>query len=64
MDKSNTLTILKNAFLIERKGKSLYEKAMDHAKDEAVKDFFKDLANDELEHMNILEKQFKALMKV
>ncbi|MBT3176711.1 MAG: ferritin family protein [Desulfobacula sp.] len=63
MDKSNTLTILKNAFLIERKGKSLYEKAMDHAKDEAVKDFFKDLANDELEHMNILEKQFKALMK-
>jgi rubrerythrin len=36
---------------------------MDHAKDEAVKDFFKDLANDELEHMNILEKQFKALMK-
>ncbi|MBT6338238.1 MAG: rubrerythrin, partial [Desulfobacula sp.] len=43
MDKSNTLTILKNAFLIERKGKSLYEKAMDHAKDEAVKDFFKDL---------------------
>jgi rubrerythrin len=63
MDKSNTLTILKNAFLIERKGKSLYEKAMDHAKDEAVKDFFKDLANDEQEHMNILEKQFKALMK-
>jgi len=27
------------------------------------KTFFKDLANDELEHMNILEKQFKALMK-
>ena len=63
MDKSNTLTILKNAFLIERKGKSLYEKAVDHAKDETVKAFFKDLANDEQEHMNILEKQFKALMK-
>ncbi len=63
MDKSNTLTILKNAFLIERKGKSLYEKAMTHAKDESVKIFFKDLANDEQEHMDILEKQFKALMK-
>lgn len=63
MDKSNTLTILKNAFLIERKGKSLYETAMDHASDETVKAFFKDLANDEQEHMNILEKQFKAYMK-
>lgn len=63
MDKSNTLTILKNAFLIERKGKSLYEKAMDHATDDSVKAFFKDLADDEQEHMNILEKQFKAYMK-
>jgi rubrerythrin len=63
MDKSNTLTILKNAFLMERKGKSLYEKAMDHAKDDVVKAFFKDLADDEQEHMNILEKQFKAYMK-
>ena len=48
---------------MERKGKSLYEKAMDHAKDDAVKAFFKDLADDEQEHMNILEKQFKAYMK-
>ena len=63
MDKSNTLTILKNAFLIERKGKSLYQKAMDHAKNDEVKAFFKDLVDDEQEHMNILEKQFKAYMK-
>jgi len=63
MDKSNTLTILKNAFLIERKGKSLYEKARDHAKDDSVRDFFNDLVADEQEHMNILEKQFKAFMK-
>jgi len=62
MDKSNTLTILKHAFLIERKGKNLYQKAMDHAKDDAVKAFFKDLVKDEQEHMNILEKQFKAYM--
>ena len=63
MDKSNTLTILKNAFLIERKGKSLYQKAMDHAENDEVKAFFKDLVDDEQEHMNILEKQFKAYMK-
>jgi len=63
MEKSNTLTILKNAFLIERKGKSLYEKAMEHSSDDSVKAFFKDLVDDEQEHMNILEKQFKAFMK-
>jgi len=62
MEKSNALTILKHAFLMERKGKALYEKAMEHAKDDSVKAFFKDLADDEQEHMNILEKQFKALM--
>jgi rubrerythrin len=62
MEKSNTLTILKHAFLMERKGKSLYEKAMEHAKDVSVKAFFKELADDEQEHMNVLEKQFKAYM--
>jgi rubrerythrin len=62
MEKSNALTILKNAFLMERKGKALYEKAMESARDEAVKAFFKNLADDEQEHMNILEKQFKSLM--
>ena len=62
MEKSNALTILKHAFLMERKGKALYEKVMEHAKDDSVKAFFKDLADDEQEHMNILEKQFKALM--
>jgi len=63
MDKSKPLTILKNAFLMEKKGRSLYEKAMDHAKDDSVKAFFKDLVNDEQEHMNILEQQFKAYIK-
>jgi len=63
MEKPNTLTILKHAFLMEKKGKNLYEKAMDHTDDDAVKSFFKELVNDEQEHMNILEKQFKAFMK-
>ncbi|WP_457551652.1 ferritin family protein [Desulfobacula sp.] len=63
MEKSNTLTILKNAFLMEKKGQSLYLKAMDHAQDDSVKAFFKSLADDEQKHMDILEKQFKAYMK-
>ncbi len=36
---------------------------MDHAKSDEVKSFFKDLVDDEQEHMNILAKQFKAYMK-
>ncbi len=62
MDKSKTLNILKNAFLMERQGKHLYETARDKAKDKSVKDFFQTLVDDEQEHMDILEEQFKAYM--
>jgi rubrerythrin len=63
MDKSNALNILKNAFLMERQGKSLYETARDKAGDEAVKNFFDDLANEEAQHMKMLEAQFKSIMQ-
>ncbi len=62
MDKSKTLNILKNAFLMERQGKHLYETARDKADDKSVKDFFQTLVDDEQEHMDILKKQFKAYM--
>ena len=62
MEKSKTLNILKNAFLMERQGKSLYETARDSADDPSVKAFFQTLADDEQEHMDILEKQFKSIM--
>ncbi len=62
MDKSKTLNILKNAFLMERQGKHLYETARDKAENKSVKDFFQSLVDDEQEHMDILEKQFKAYM--
>lgn len=58
----DTLTILKHAILMEKKGQSLYLKAMEHAQNDAVKAFFKDLADDEQEHVNILERQFRAFM--
>ncbi len=63
MDKSNTLNILKSAFLMERQGKALYETAKAHAENKDVKAFFQSLVEDEQEHMDILEKQFKAFMK-
>lgn len=60
MTKSNALNILKHAILMERQGKFLYETARDQAGDVAVKDFFQGLADEENEHIRILEKQFKA----
>lgn len=63
MEKSNALNILKNAFLMERQGKSLYETARDQATDDSVKAFFDELVADEQTHMDILERQFKAIMK-
>ena len=62
MEKSNALTILKHALLMERKGKSLYEKTAAHAGDEDVAEFFRQLAAEEQEHMDILERQFKSYM--
>jgi len=62
MDKSKTLNILKNAFLMERQGKHLYETARDKAEDKSVKAFFQTLVDEEQDHMDILEKQFKSYM--
>jgi hypothetical protein len=46
MKKSNTLNILKNAFLMERQGKSLYE---------AVKHFFDNRATGEAQFKTIMQ---------
>ncbi|MCK5097779.1 MAG: ferritin family protein [Desulfobacteraceae bacterium] len=63
MEESNTLNILKNAFLMEQQGKNLYQKAAENAQSSEVKLFFQNLVDDEQEHMDILEKQFKAYME-
>jgi len=47
---------------MERQGKQLYETAKAHAENNEVKEFFQSLVEDEQEHMDILEKQFKAYM--
>lgn len=61
MQKSNALNILKNAYLMEHQGKSLYETARDKADDPVVKAFFDSLAQEEQQHMAILETQFKSI---
>lgn len=60
MDTSDALNILKNAILMERQGKALYETAREKAADPVVKEFFQGLAEEENDHIRILEKQFKA----
>lgn len=48
---------------MERQGKALYETAQAQAENKDVKAFFGSLAEEEQEHMDILEEQFKAFMK-
>jgi rubrerythrin len=55
------MSILKKAFLLEQQGKNLYETAKEKAEDDDVKAFFQTLVQDEKEHMEILEQQFKAI---
>jgi rubrerythrin len=61
MSGSNVLEILKNAYVMEQRGKTLYETAADHADDSDVQDFFRTLAEEETVHMKILEHQMKAV---
>jgi len=54
------LEILKEALLLERRGHAFYAKVAGQAQSDAVQSFFKTMADEELRHMNILEKHFKA----
>ncbi|RJQ84260.1 MAG: rubrerythrin [Desulfobacteraceae bacterium] len=52
--------ILKEAILLERRGRALYQKAADHSENTAVRDFFQMLADEEDHHSRVLEKHFKT----
>lgn len=54
------LEILKEALLLERRGNAFYNKVAGQAQSDAVRSFFKTMADEELRHMTILEEQFKA----
>ena len=60
MSPSSVMDILKQAYLLEQQGKTLYETARNTALDNSVKSFFQDLADDETDHMAILKKQMNA----
>ena len=60
MTEANTLKILKNAILLEKRGQAFYQTVADRTQTQAVKKFFEIMAGEEEEHIKILSEQFKS----
>lgn len=59
MQDDTTTTVLKNAILLERRGKAFYKKAAETAENEAVRAFFEMMCDEEARHIEILSERFK-----
>ena len=60
MDENKTLDILKKAILLEKRGKSFYATVASQTNKEAVRRFFKQMAEEEDNHIRVLSEQFKS----
>jgi len=60
MEENNVLEILKQALLLERRGKAFYNKFAEQAENSAVKEIFAMMADEEDKHIRALAEQFKA----
>jgi len=60
---NRVLDIIKNAILLEHKGKALYDSVVKTTKVAAVKDLFGWLAEEEVKHIAFLEMQFRRLSR-
>lgn len=60
MSAHHAIDIIKEAILLERRGKAFYQQVADQARDQDVQSFFEMMANEERHHIEILEKQFKS----
>lgn len=63
MEEKSTLDILKQAILLELRGKAFYENIAEKAENKAVQDVFDMLAKEEQKHIQALSEQFKAYRK-
>ncbi len=59
MENLKTLEILKQAILLERRGKAFYTAVAEHTTDPDVKKIFEMMADEENSHIAFLNKQFK-----
>lgn len=60
MEENNVLEILKQAILLESRGKAFYKKIAEQTDNSAVRDFFEIMAAEEQKHMQVLSDQYKA----
>lgn len=60
MDSEKAVDILKQALLIEKKGKAFYRQVASTARHPEVKQFFETMAAEEVRHIEILSEQYKA----
>jgi rubrerythrin len=63
MTDTNPLDILKSAILLEKRGKTFYQKAAEQSQNKAVKEFFEMMADEEVSHVHILSRQYKSYQK-
>lgn len=63
MNETKSMDILKQALLLEKRGKSFYHTVAQQTDKNAVKSFFESMAEEEQKHIEILEAQFKAYAK-
>lgn len=61
MAKNDSLDILKQAILLERRGESFYRTVADQSTNDDVKSFFFTMAEEERNHIKILSDQFKSV---
>ncbi|GAB6905852.1 Rubrerythrin [Desulfosarcina cetonica] len=61
MTQNSTLDILKNAILLEKRGKAFYRMAASQATNADVQGFFETMADEEVQHVKILSDQYKAV---
>jgi rubrerythrin len=59
MEGKTALDILKNALLLERRGKAFYAKVAEQATAPAVKEFFGRMADEEDQHIEVLSAQYR-----
>ena len=60
MTETNSLDILKNAILLETRGKAFYRAAARQSTNDDVREFFETMAAEEVQHVKILSDQFKV----
>lgn len=63
MEENSPLDILKQAIVLERRGKSFYRSVAEKTGSKAVRDVFEMLAAEEQKHIQTLSEQFKAYRK-